>query len=261
LNTVFCQDHRVDPNDPGSDACDLGAGVVGRPEEATEEDCRCAPAAEIGCGGLADCKATLPFVKCLADEDCAGTDVCIATEGNARCHAGTWNGEFVNRLDGAMAAGDCLVYNRTTLTVTDPVDEIGADGVLCTEDDLVSEGDTSRIPLTTGSASAFLVDAIGLNWGAVCTAGRVGDLCLEDQNCNTTLDPQDGVCGTGGNSLTTIAAGPEVGSRLNCEAYDNGDLFGLQLAGAIPFADGASLGDGAFAFKFWCGNYDPTTSP
>jgi hypothetical protein len=49
-----------------------------------------------------------------------------------------------------------------------------------------------------------------------------------------------------------------AGSPLSCGGYDAGDLAGLRLAGAIPFVDGSGLGDGAFAFRFICGNYDPT---
>jgi hypothetical protein len=138
-DTFFCQDHVVDPDDPNpvgptdSDACDLGGGISGRPVKGIEEECVCAPAAEIGCKDLNDCDPVKPFVKCDGDYDCAGTDICVATEGKARCHAGTYNGEQVTQLGGAMGVGDCLVFTTTTLSTMDPgSSEVGNDGIPCT---------------------------------------------------------------------------------------------------------------------------------
>jgi hypothetical protein len=257
LNTFFCQDHFVDPNDPFADSCDLGGGVVGRPEKATEEECVCAPPAELGCKDLNSCEPTVPWLDCTTDADCTGSDICVAKKGKNRCHAGSWTGEQVVRAQGLMGAGDCLIYTTTTLTIVDPTGEEGLDGVPCTKDDEPAEGVDSRIPLTTGSASSVMKDVVGLAWVAQCDTGRVGDHCVEDSNCYTS----DGVgtCDTTGSALgPDIQAGPMVGSPLSCGDYDAGDLAGLRLAGAIPFSDGSGLGDGAFAFRFICGQYDPT---
>jgi hypothetical protein len=164
-------------------------------------------------------------------------------------------GEQVANLGTATQEGDCLALNTSNLTVVPPAD-VGPDGIPCTDDDEVAQGaDGAAVPLTTGSAQAFLVDAIGLGWAATCSEGRVGDSCLENSNCDTLIDPNgrgDGVCNTDGSSHSTLFSPLEVGQRGDCSDLESSNLAGLRLVSAVPFADGSGLGDGAFTLRFVC---------
>jgi hypothetical protein len=148
-----------------------------------------------------------------------------------------------------------VIFTTTTLQVVDDGEE-GVDGVKCTDDDDPAEGGDSRIPLTTGSASAVIKDGIVLATVAQCTAGRIGDACLENSNCDVTGG--DGHCDITGSVRGDLNAGPAIGTRATCGDYKSGYMPLLRLAGAIPVVDGSGLGDLAFAFRFECGDHDPT---
>jgi hypothetical protein len=253
LNSSACQDHVVDPNDVdsllGTDSC-----PGGRPQEGTEEECVCAPPTETNCGGLDPCDPRTPFERCEKDSDCATAgDVCVAREGRGRCHAGTWNGEQVIELADPTGEGDCLVFTTNNLTlVPDEPFDLGPDGKACTDDDNVAQGADGLVPLTTGQADAVVLDAITLSWTAQCDAGRVGDDCMEDSNCDVTGG--DGHCDTTGSALGTISVfAPVSGQALgSCADLETSDLAGLRLAGAFPILDAPNLGDLAFTYRFVC---------
>jgi hypothetical protein len=122
-HAFFCQDHVVDPNDPNSDACDFSGevppGPKGRPDRGKQEECYCADASELGCGGLNACDESAPLTRCESDSECSGGDICVADGSGGRCHTGTVNGELVKYLAGSMDDGDCVIFTTTTLQVVD----------------------------------------------------------------------------------------------------------------------------------------------
>jgi hypothetical protein len=243
----LCVDHVVDPNSTSPDDCG------GRPDNAVEEECICAPITSQDCRGLTACDQIEPYTKCSTDADCAGTDICITDKGGSRCHAGNFVGEQVVQLGTAMTEGDCLVFTQTTLTTVAPGEE-GPDGIACTDDDEPSQGDESRIPLTTGQASAQCRDCIINTTISQCINNpkRVGP-CLEDRDCWADATNSTGAfCDKTGSARGIISAAPQIGTKANCVDYESSDLGTLALAGALPLADGSGLGDLAFGFRFIC---------
>jgi hypothetical protein len=287
-NTVFCQDHVVDPNDPDSEAC-LDLLGVGRAEKALEEECICAEQSGLGCKTTQKCDPIKPWVPCKYDVECAGlgtggTDgFCISGRDGGRCHPGNFTGEQVVSLGGAMEEGDCLVYTVTGLTIVGPT-EAGPDTIRCTDDDDPAVGVGARVPLTTGQARAFMLDGVAGAYAAKCTSGRVSpfaDWCLEDRDCAThpgkctgdgtvgcvedaDCEPTpggpcdlsspkgNGVCDDLGGTRGDVTAGPEVGTTGECVDFESSDYSPLTLVGAVPFTDSPGLGDGAYAFRFVC---------
>src|SRR5262249_32038282 len=133
------------------------------------------------------------------------------------------------------------------------------DHTQCTPDDLQVPAAPVSIPLTTGTATGTVVQAV--TTPGVCTGDGLSS-CLETINCAAV----GGTCGgtspactanQGGPcdapSFTNLAAGPMTGTKTSCVNYDKGSLSNLALVGAVPAPGGdPPLGDVAIDLKLTC---------
>jgi hypothetical protein len=171
-----------------------------------DEPCFCTTSG--ACGGLSQPACVSTGMACDSDLDCGATETCKARGGGGRCHP---NSATTADLDftGSSVTGDCLINSTTQLKVVNftgpgsgicvsgelcdvsaPVCSIGpcipfegADGVPCTMDDNLPNGDPANLPLTTGSASATLEDAVYVE--GTCPNGKT---CIEDANCTNACN-------------------------------------------------------------------------
>jgi hypothetical protein len=138
---------------------------------------------------------------------------------------------------GSSTTGDCvnLVSLQFTLVPNDPSppdpspSPKGADGIVCTADDLASPLPTFTIPVTTGTVTAQLKDAIV--YGGTCTAGT-NPPCLQNVDCA----PSNGTCNTSTLDVRDFTISVS-GSAGTCGEYLSGDLSNLK------FVTGAALAD------------------
>jgi hypothetical protein len=178
-------------------------------------------------------------------------------------------------ISGASAAGDCVSLFTTQFTIfTGPCtglagDPCGPDHMVCTSDDAVAPQAPATVPLTTGTASATVIQA-SCNPTGGCSGDAGATSCLESINCtaciggfcpDATACTSDAACAThpGGTCtvpapcLTTISVGPITGAKTNCKNYDASNMSGASFVGAFPAASGnPPIGDSATAFKLTC---------
>jgi hypothetical protein len=218
----------------------------------SEEECFCSASAFLcGSAQATSCAVELD-APCKSHQDCAGIPgaACKATSGGGPCHPGTVNVSVVDTGTTVTAGtGSCFVASSTGLTVTaisgpgrgicvsgdsntandpdlcDPTDggeactdcrdKVGADNVVCTNDDLLPRGDPATLPLVTGSAAGLVMDALetpgwcegntGLCTANVCVGGQMNGLacnssddcrlnCVEDINCRGRCSISNALC-------------------------------------------------------------------
>ncbi len=248
-------------------------GGTRHPACTTNADCTNAPSAGSTCSGSKTCHDGT--TACVNDSACpavSGNDACglpIDATNTDGTYATTIDGGTTIAASGAATAGDCvdLVSAQFTL-LTDPTD-LGPDGLACTFDDFAAPTAPFSLPLTTGTASATLLDApsAGLcTHSGHCSGGAKGACdfahgnadCtgLSSGTCNRDACVQDANCQQQANDPCTGAAFSSLllslsGGKSTCSLYGSSNLSGLGITGAIA-ANAAPLGDVSVAFKFAC---------
>jgi hypothetical protein len=127
---------------------------------------------------------------------------------------------------GSSTAGHCVDLVSLQFTILASNAEKGADGIACTADDTASPLATFTIPVTTGTVTAQLRDAIVQP--GTCTGGSS---CLQDADC-----PTGETCDAGALNVQDVTI-PVSGSVGTCGQYLSGDLSNLK------FVTGAALAD------------------
>ncbi len=176
---------------------------------------------------------------------CPGSPV-SGTGGGDTDFPGTTIAALREAWSDATGAGDCVALAILRITVVTSGGE-GADGQPCTGDDSagLASSQALLVPLTTGTASASLQDAISTPGG--CSGSGS---CIEDANC-----PSGQTCSSPAPSLATLAGPTLSGAPLSgsCANFNSGQLGGLHLVATTPLPGvGQDLGDVVISLKLAC---------
>jgi hypothetical protein len=223
VDTAICQDH-IESNGEGC----LGPSTGIFPT--SETPCFC----DDGSGQLgAQCGPSLP--------SCPSGSACGKKASGGRCHPGTANGPIKTLVTGASSPGDCVLLDTLQFKVLPSAAAFGPDGQPCTSDDTLPPVATVPVPMSTGTATALLKDAV-ITEGS-CDGGKTR--CVENANC------ADGLCV--GAVTGDITSPPVTGARASsCAMLEAGKLSGLQLVGGLTSLDVLGLGDLAATFQIVC---------
>jgi hypothetical protein len=157
--------------------------------------------------------------------------------------SGTLEGTPVISTSGSTTAGDCVDLVALQSSLLTSTSDFGPDGIPCTEDDFAAPAPPFSMPLTTGTASAQLHNAVASP--GVCVGGPTpGAPCVQDVNCGT-----GGICN--GEAIQALLTSSVTGGKSGCLQYLSGDLSGMGFAGAIATSMGPT-GDTALGFRFGC---------
>lgn len=150
-------------------------------------------------------------------------------------------------IAGSSTAGDCVDFVTMQFKVL-RASEYGPDGVPCTDDDGAGPLAAITGPLTTGSVTVELKDAIQ-------SAGT----CASTENCITNADCATPPCDTSTLQITDASATVTGAKPTNaCANYTAGKLSGLKLVTGLALADlaiGAPLNtslDGLLTVELVC---------
>jgi hypothetical protein len=138
---------------------------------------------------------------------------------------------------GSSTAGHCVDLVSLQFTILTNNSEKGADNIACTADDTASPLATFTIPVTTGTVTAQLRDAIAQP--GTCTAGT-SPPCLQDADCA----PSNGTCDTSALDVQDFSI-PVSGSAGTCGQYLSGDLSNLKFVTGAALADVPLTGFGS----------------
>jgi hypothetical protein len=130
---------------------------------------------------------------------------------------------------GSSTTGDCVNLVSLQFTLLTAPAQKGSDGIACTADDTASPLATFTIPVTTGTVTAQLKDAIV--YPGTCTLGT-NPPCLETIDCG----PGNGSCDKSTLDVQDFTI-PVSGSKGTCAEYESGNLSNL------TFVTGAALTD------------------
>jgi hypothetical protein len=207
---------------------------------------------------------------CVTD-DCGSSCSAAVT---SSLYPGTKNGALKITPSGAATAGTCLDLQTTQFTIILATSDFGVDTIACTGDDFGAPSAPAQLPITSGTATASIKDAVAspgtcnisgfCQVNADCAANlcsaAVAGICSVDGAACTGGPNLPGTCVSnqpcsGGPTLTDITVGPLTGAATNCTNYSTSNLSGLSLVGAFP-ALGTDfnnpLGDSVTGFKLTC---------
>lgn len=255
---------------------------------------RCTGGTHSACNTNGDCSSQVPSAgtcnatkscngtstpACTKDSDCTApitTDACgVAVDPGKTddTYPGTLNGGTTLAPSGQSAAGDCVDLVSAQFTIMTTAPDLGPDQVPCSQDDFAAPTAPFSLPLTTGSASATLLDALNVPGGCLksghCSGGNKGqciiggpacsglspgtctkDACVEDANCiSVSGDPLDR-CNTPAPQFVDLRVSSN-GGKTSCAQYEASNMNGFAVTGAIA-ANAAPLGDVAVTFTFGC---------
>jgi hypothetical protein len=184
-------------------------------------------------------------------------------------------GDPLLTLGGSSTNGDCVNLFTTQFTIFGapctnlPGDPCGPDHTVCTADDQVAPQAPATVPLTTGTASATVQEAVNNPGGCAGDAGTTS--CIEDRNCSACISglcpdgltactsdaacsaAPGGTCSVPAPTLVTITVGPVTGAKTNCTNYNASTMSGVSFVGAFPGAGGnPPIGDSATSFLLHC---------
>jgi hypothetical protein len=145
---------------------------------------------------------------------------------------------------GASTEGDCLLTAVAQFKVLSTAADFGPDGVPCTVDDFGTASATISIPLTTGSVTATIRDAVQTQ-GACNLSGTP---CLLEADC-----PAGESCD--GEHLVDLTQGPLSGAKVaapTCANLRSGNLSKGVFVSAFATAAGPPLGDVAAQLRLTC---------
>jgi hypothetical protein len=188
----------------------------------------------------------------IANDTVGLTDECTALQSEAEqdsVFASALNGPLHVNISGSSVAGDCVDLVTLQFKIITTASDRGPDGIACTDDDYVAPTATFTVPLTTGTATAKIKDALD-NAGtcSVTTATK----CMRSADC-----PGVETCSTG--AYSDFQLGPVTGNGTSCANYQAGNLSGLSLVSAATLLNleidagfGTQPVDGGLTFQLTC---------
>ncbi|MFI5394450.1 MAG: hypothetical protein ACHQ9S_02855 [Candidatus Binatia bacterium] len=195
-NVSYCQDrlasqcqggHCTDVCDTLTTTCTLGGG---------------------GCTSNADC---VSGTACTSNADCpdkcGNNPVTGFTTNPDSDFVGTQVGPAVPSFGGGSANGDCMILETTQfkqLTIAIP-SELGSDGLPCTPDDQKAPGAPVTVPLTTGSSTSTMHNAVlGTATPYGLCDGNAATECIDGNDCKgCNLTCAGGLCPDGKTACTS----------------------------------------------------------
>jgi hypothetical protein len=187
--------------------------------------------------------------------DQCGSLSSLASPETQNPYAGTKVGLPKLNLSGTQGTGDCLnLFTTQFAIITGTCGTCsgccGADGLPCTSDDLIVPQAPASVPLTTGTATTTLFEAVASAGG--CSGDFGATSCVEDSNCTGAAAP---FCNTPSPVLTTLTAGPVTGTVPGapvCAKFDASTMSGVKFVGAFPAGGGGPpLGDTTTSSLLW----------
>jgi hypothetical protein len=235
------------------------------------------------CSGAGTCGASKTchdgVTACSQDSTCpaaTGNDACgvaidPANPNDNKTYPGTLDGGTALAAGGASTAGDCVDLVSASFSFMTDASQLGPDGLPCTADDFAAPSAPFALPLTTGTATAELLDAPtagGCVKSGHCSGGVKGpctiggpacsgtssgtctkDACVQDVNC-ITGDPLD-LCKNPAPAFTALKL-TVTGGKTSCAEYQASNLSGFAITGAVAADAGAPIGSVAVGFRFAC---------
>jgi hypothetical protein len=181
-------------------------------------------------------------------DDC-GAKIDAADDSADSTYPGTVNGPPVLTPSGASAAGDCVDLVTAQFKLITSASDFGPDGIPCTDDDYAAPTAAFTLPMTTGQASAQIMDSVAA--AGKCSVGG-SYACIEDANCSVANGGPGGTCTDPAPSILPLSD-TQNGAATTCAHYLAGNLSGFSIVGAISALNAqAPLGDLATAFKITC---------